>query len=61
MHEPILALPPLVGLATAVGAVGVGALMRMKTSARSGNRAHEQMTQQDTDQPARARDEEAPK
>jgi hypothetical protein len=61
MHEPILALPPLVGLATAVGAVGVSALMRIKTSARSGSRAHEQMTQPDTDQPARPGIEEAPK
>jgi hypothetical protein len=58
MHEPILALSPLVGLATTVG---VGALMHMTLSTRSKSPTPEHMTKPDTDHPAHTPNEETPK
>lgn len=58
MHEPVMGLLPIVGLATTVG---VGALIRMKVLARSASSAHERATERDTDERALAGGEELSK
>jgi hypothetical protein len=58
MHEPVMGLlPPLEALATGAG---VGALIRVAVSARSGL-AHERATEPDTDPHTHGLGEDAPK
>jgi hypothetical protein len=59
MHEPVMGLlPPLVALATGAG---VGALIRIAVSARSGSLRPGRATEPDTAPRADGRGEEAPK
>jgi hypothetical protein len=59
MHEPVMGLlPPLVALATGAG---VGALIRVAVSVRSGSLTPGRATEPDTGPRADARGEDAPK
>ena len=59
MHEPVMGLlPPLVALATGAG---VGALIRVAVSARSGSLRPGRATEPDTDPRAHGQGVDAPK